>query len=150
MSVKYKLIQDNRSNSTHGGEWYARAVVTNVVTLKQLAEKIERSTTVTSSDILAVLDGLSKVMREELLNGSRVIFDGIGSFKVGMKTTYSNTPEEWTPSRHLKGYRIVFKLETIDAVSNGTRTRSAKALQGIKFEEMKRYNIATAEEDDGQ
>lgn len=141
MSVKYKLYQDTRKTSPNQGKWYARATVSNVATLQSMAEKIQRSTTVTRSDILAVLSGLSDVMREELLSGSRVMMDGIGSFKVGMMSRPADTPEEWTPSRHLRGYRIVFCPETIDNVSNGVRTRSAKALQGIKFEEMGRYSV---------
>lgn len=141
MSVKYKLYQDTRKTSPNQGKWYARATVSNVATMQSMAEKIERATTVTRSDILAVLSGLSDVMRDELLAGSRVVMDGIGSFKVGMKTRPADTLEEWTPSRHLKGYRIIFRPETIDNVSNGVRTRSAKALQGIKFEEMGRYSV---------
>ena len=86
-------------------------------------------------------------MREELLAGSRVIMDGIGSFKVGMKTRPADTLEEWTPSRHLKGYHIVFRPETIDNVSNGVRTRSAKVLQGIKFKEMGRYSVEETPEE---
>lgn len=147
MSVKYKLYQDNRRTSSNQGKWYAKATVSNVATLQTMAEKIQRSTTVTRSDILAVLSGLSDVMREELLAGSRVIMDGIGSFKVGMKTRPADTLEEWTPSRHLKGYHIVFRPETIDNVSNGVRTRSAKVLQGIKFKEMGRYSVEETPEE---
>ncbi len=146
MSVKYKLYQDTRKTSPNQGKWYARATVSNVATMQSMAEKIERATTVTRSDILAVLSGLSDVMRDELLAGSRVVMDGIGSFKVGMKTRPADTLEEWTPARHLKGYRIIFRPETIDNVSNGVRTRSAKALQGIKFEEMGRYSVEEVSE----
>lgn len=132
--------------------WYARAVVSNVVDLYDLADVVQRSTTVTRSDILAVIDGLAEAMMEELQAGSRVIFNGIGSFKVGMKTKPASTAEEWTPVRHLRGARIVFRPETIDIVSNGVRTRSAKALMGIKFEEMKRYNVELPddEQEDGE
>lgn len=146
MSVKYKLYQDNRKTSSFQGKWYARAVVSNIATMESMAEKIERATTVTRSDILAVLYGLSDVMRDELLNGSRVMMDGIGSFKVGMRTRPADTPKEWTPSRHLRSYHIVFRPETIDNVSNGVRTRSAKALQGIKFEEVGRYSVEEVSE----
>lgn len=146
MTAKYKLYQDNRRNSNHQGEWYAKSVVSNVVTLREMAEKIQRSTTVTRSDILAVLDGLSEVMREELLNGNRILFDGIGSFKVGISSKPAPTAEEWTPARYLRGYHIVFRPETIDTVSNGVRTRSARALQGIKFEELRRYGVSGGEQ----
>lgn len=147
MSVKYKLIQDNRETSKFRGQWYARATVSSVVTLKQMAEKIERSTTVTRSDILAVLDGLSSVMQEELLNGNRVIFDGIGSFKVGMSSGPAATPEEWTTTKNLRGSHIVFRPETVDHVSQGRRTRSARVLQEVKFEELRKYNPADSQQE---
>lgn len=148
MSVKYKLVQDNRSNSNHHGEWYARAVVTDVVTTDELAEAIERTCTVTKSDIVAVLNSLSEVMHDELLDGKRVVLDGIGSFKVGMKTAPAANPADWSPSTHLKGYHIVFKPETTDNVSNGKRTRNVDALQGIKFEELRVYAGAPEQDDD--
>ena len=147
MSVKYKLTQDNRRTSKYKGKWYARAVVSNVITLDMMAEQIERATTATKADIMAVLNALSDVMRDNLLNGGRVILDGIGSFKVGMKTKPADTVDEWSPSRHLRGYHIVFRPETIDTVSNGVRTRSAKALSGIKFEEYKQYSRASNDGD---
>lgn len=149
MSVKYKLVQEMRMSSKYKGKWYARATVSNVATLQSMADKIQRSTTVTRSDILAVLSGLSDVMKEELQSGNRVILDGIGSFKVGMITKPADTAQDWTPARHLKGYRIVFRPETIDIVSSGKRTRSAKALQGIKFEELKRYQVGEITDDEG-
>ena len=68
MSVKYKLYQDTRKTSPNQGKWYARATVSNVATMQSMAEKIERATTVTRSDILAVLSGLSDVMRDETDN----------------------------------------------------------------------------------
>lgn len=146
MSVKYRLIQDNRETSKYRGQWYARATVSSVVSLKQMADKIERSTTVTRSDILAVLDGLSEVMQEELLNGNRVIFDGIGSFKVGMSSKPAPTAEEWTATKHLRGSHIVFRPETSDQVNQGRRTRSARILRDVKFEEMRKYNRTDPQE----
>lgn len=140
MSVKYKLVKDTRASSPNNGKWSARAVVTNVVDADELAERIQRMNTVTKSDVFAVLNSLFEVMCDELANGSRIVLDGIGSFKVGMKTTYADTPEEWTPTRHLKGCKIIFRPETIDTRVNGTRTRSAKLLRDIKFEELSLYN----------
>ena len=46
MAVFYKLYQDNRRNSNHQGEWYARAVHTGTVDIDDLAEEMQANCTV--------------------------------------------------------------------------------------------------------
>ena len=40
MSIKFRMYQDNRSNSKHKGYWYARAISPDLVGVKDLANRV--------------------------------------------------------------------------------------------------------------
>ena len=140
MAVKYRLYQDNREKSPQKGKWYAMSVVNEVVDTEILAEIIQRNSSMKRSDVLAVLTELSEVTRDQLLAGNRVKIDGLGSFKVGFSSKPAATRAEWVPTTHITATRINFQPETIDTYSGGKRTRSAAALQGIEFTELRGYD----------
>lgn len=140
MAIKYRLYQDNRVNSLNKGKWYARAVPDEVVDTDMLAELIQRNSSLKRSDVMGVLTELSEVMRDQLLAGNRVKIDGLGSFKVGFSSKPADTREDWVASTHVTSTRINFQPETIDTISGGKRTRSAVALQGIEFTELRGYD----------
>ena len=80
MSVFYRLYKNTNSKSRAYNKWYAKAVVTNVVTTAKLAEIMQRNCTVKASDIRAVLTELVETMRDQLQDSKRVKLDGLGSF----------------------------------------------------------------------
>lgn len=139
MSVKYKLHQNQMKSSSYYGKWFARTVVSDVVELEDLAEKIQRNCSMKKSDVIAVLSELSEVFRDELLNGNRVVLKGIGSFKVTIKGTYADKPENWKPLKCVKRGKITYIAETVDIKTSTTHTRCAKALVDMKLEELKEY-----------
>lgn len=140
MAIKYRLYQDNREKSPQKGKWYAKAVPDEVVDTDQLAELIQRNSSMKRSDVLAVLTELSEVLRDQLLTGNRVKINGMGSFKVGFSSKPADTRAEWVPTTHVTSTRINFQPETMDTYSGGKRTRSAAALQGIEFTELRGYD----------
>lgn len=144
MSVKYKLRQVTTEGSSSYGKYYAVAVVSNTVDMDDISEKIQRNCTVKASDVKAVLSELSEVLRDELLDGSRVIIDGLGSFKVTLRTKTADSPSEWSPSTDLVSAKINFRPETYDQHIAGTRVRSPKALRGLKIEAYKPYSVSQA------
>ena len=108
MSVRYRKVQEKREGNKNYGKWYGRAVVLNNVTTKELAEEISHSTTATLSDTLAVLNELSVALRRHLLNSDRVEIEGIGAFKVGIRTAPANTSADFG-AQNVKGYRINYQ-----------------------------------------
>lgn len=136
MAVLYRLYQLSRNNTKFDGKWYGRAVHRNVVDLDGLAEIIESNCTVKRSDILAVLSELVVTMNKEMLNGNRVKIDGLGSFKICMRSTCADTEDAWTVTKNVKGKYIHFKPETKDTFNNGTRTRTVPLLADVKFEPL--------------
>lgn len=144
MAIKYRLYQSNQEGTTYG-KWYARAVVDEVVDTDDLAELIQRNCSVKRSDVKAVLTELSEVMSDQLLAGNRVKIEGLGSFKVGFSSKPADTRAEWVPTTHVNGTHINFQPETIDTYSAGKRTRSAAALQGIEFTELRGYDDGSSD-----
>lgn len=108
MSVRYRKVQEKREGNKNYGKWYGRAVVLNNVTTKELAEEISHSTTATLSDTLAVLNELSVALRRHLLNSDRVEIEGIGAFKVGIRTVAANSSAEFG-AQNVKSYRINYQ-----------------------------------------
>lgn len=149
MSVKYRLYRNNISNTGTHRKWYARAVVSRTVGIDEIAARIQDGCTVKRSDVLAVLCELSEAVRDELLAGNRVVLPGLGSFKVGLASAPADTPDEWTPARHLRGAHIVFRPETADSYASGRRSRSPKALRGLEVEELPRYDKGGRPKDAG-
>lgn len=150
MSVKYRLYRNNISNTGTHRKWYARAVVSRTVGIDEIAARIQDGCTVKRSDVLAVLCELSEAVRDELLAGNRVVLPGLGSFKVGLASAPADTPDEWTPARHLRGAHIVFRPETADSYASGRRSRSPKALRGLEVEELPRYDKGGLPKDAGR
>ncbi len=109
MAVLYKLYQDNRDTSTHKGEWYARAKTLDTVTLNEIAQRIQDNTTAKKADALAVLTEMVEVVRDYLQKSYRVKIDGLGSFKMSLKTSPAPTAKEFSASKNIKSMRALFQ-----------------------------------------
>ncbi|MBR5035649.1 MAG: HU family DNA-binding protein [Prevotella sp.] len=149
MSVRYKLYQDNRSESATRGKWYARAVYNSKPkTLKQLALKIQENVSVKKSDVMAVLDELVGVLKEWLQDSNRVKIEGLGSFKIGLKTKPANTAKDFSVAKHVVGARVNFLPEVEVDVTTGRRVKSL--LMGLEVEETNKNDVNTDEVAQGE
>lgn len=97
---------------------------------------MQANCTVKYADIVAVLAELSEVMRTELLRSNKVRIDGLGIFKVGLRSKGSESLEEFNPQKNITGARILFFPET---AYNGVGKRSKAMLSGLKLQEEATY-----------
>ena len=134
MAVNYKIYQGK--TQTTNGMYYARATHHNTVSIKELAQTMQANCTVKYADIVAVLAELSDVMRTELLRSNKVRIDGLGTFKVGLRSKGSTNLEEFNPQKNIIGARILFFPET---AYNGVGKRSKAMLSGLKLQEEATY-----------
>ena len=148
MAIKYKLYQDNRAESKNRGKWYARAIYPKTPkSTKDLAQMIQDNVSVKRADVIAVLDELVNVMKLWLQESYRVSLDGLGSFKIGLKTKPADTAKDFSASKHVVGARINFQPEvTIDAA--GQRVKAM--LQGLQVEETNENDVDKDDEGNGQ
>ena len=133
MAVFYRLHQDQSTGTKRSGKWYARAVPTACIGTRQLAEIIQRNCTVKKSDVMAVLEELVEVMKDQMQDSKRVKLDGFGSFKIGIESKGAQTAGKYSVSEHVKGLHVVFMPErTTDSGGN----KSKQFLQGARVEEL--------------
>ena len=121
MSVFYRLYQNNNQQSSAYKKWYARAVVTETMTTRQLAEIMQENCTVKRSDIEAVLRELVPTMTRAMQDSKRVKIDGLGSFKIGLKTKPAASPKEFNVQANVKVLHINFLPETYKDKNNNRR-----------------------------
>ena len=95
MAVFYRLHQDQSTGTKRSGKWYARAVPTACIGTRQLAEIIQRNCTVKKSDVMAVLEELVEVMKDQMQDSKRVKLDGFGSFKIGIESKGAQTAAKY-------------------------------------------------------
>ena len=78
------------------GKWIPRPKTVSCYDAKRLAKDIEKESTVSQTDVMAVLNAIPKVMTRYLAEGHSVKLDGIGSFHLifECKKTGVDKPEE--------------------------------------------------------
>ena len=78
------------------GKWIPVSKTVSTYDAKRLAKDIEKESTVSQTDVMAVLNAIPNVMTRYLAEGHAVKLDGIGSFFLTFecKKTGVDTPEE--------------------------------------------------------
>lgn len=148
MPLLYKLKQINRKFSdgrrdSANGKWYARACHVGEIGTDQLAERVAYSTTVTKADCKAVIEGLIHEMQRSMNESYVVVLDGIGRFKLGIKSRGALEAEGFSVSKHIKGVHVLYQpTYTRDAGTHRTTsdwTNSCKVMEtpknGVGIEE---------------
>jgi predicted histone-like DNA-binding protein len=108
-----------------------------------LAEIIQRNCTVKKADVLAVIEELVEVMRDQMQDSKRVKLDGFGSFKIGINCRGARSAKAFTVNDNIEGLHVVFTPErTHDQAGN----RVKQFLQGVKVEELPENKIDKDEE----
>ena len=124
MSIRFKKQQNKITGSKTFGKWYGRAVSMGRIKMKNLADEISHSTTVTQADIMAVLNELSHYMKAHLQNSETVVLDGIGAFQVGISSAPADKADDFT-ANNIKKYHILYKPE-VTFVANGDVTATGR------------------------
>lgn len=110
MPVKYNLSQKkNPQKPEEPAKFYANAKADGEITLKSLSQEISGgSTTVSDTDVLAVLNEFIKVTKKHLADGKIVKFGDFGNFQITLSSEGSETAEKFT-SALIKGSKITFR-----------------------------------------
>uniref|UniRef100_UPI004025ADFC HU family DNA-binding protein n=1 Tax=Prevotella sp. TaxID=59823 RepID=UPI004025ADFC len=140
MSIYYRLYQNKIKNSKSFGKYYARTIHTDTVNLDNIADTIQRNCTLKCSDVKACLTELVEVMRDALQSSSKVRINGLGMFKINVKSTAASDPGTFK-GNNIVGYRVIFSPEhtvikakgttTADGKTTGTRVNSYYLFEGI-------------------
>lgn len=138
MSVFYKVKEYVNNTSEKNGYFFARAQMMGETRLKDIAERIQRNCSVKKSDVVAVLSEFTEVLRDELQASKRVVIEGLGSFKLGLKTQLVQKATDFKPE-HIKGIRVLFQPEYV--MSQATGKRSVALTEGARVKRYDEYQL---------
>ena len=89
-------------------KYYGHVQAKGDVSIREMAERIQASCTVTKSDVYAVLVALEDVIIDALKGGEIVRLGDIGSFQIGISSKGAVTEEDYSDSL-IKQARINFR-----------------------------------------
>ena len=119
MSIYYRLYQNKMKNNKACGKYFARAVHTDMVDLDDISDIIERNCTLKRSDVKACLTELVEVMRDKMQSSNKVRINGLGIFKINVKSTGVDAPGDFKGT-NITGYRVNFAPEHTVIKAKGT------------------------------
>lgn len=142
MAINYRLTKENREDAKYYGKWYARAVMTNRIDLRGIAEKIQENVSVKESDVYAVLIELVNVMKAELQASHAVVIDRLGTFRAGLSTSPAETAAAWNPATNVRSIHVNFLPEQryLDGTGKGKK-RTSMLLVGAKVQELPKNDV---------
>lgn len=110
MSVKYSISEKNNPlKPEQPKKWYANAKSSGELTLKKLSKEISAgSTTVSDTDVLAVLNDLTKILCRHLENGEIVRLGDFGSFQITLGSEGAETEAKFHASL-IKTKKVTFR-----------------------------------------
>lgn len=80
------------------------------VTQNQLANELAERSSLSSGDVLSVLEQLPKRIAGHLKDGRTITIDGLGTFYIAISSDGAETPEECRPEK-IRSYRVCFRAD---------------------------------------
>lgn len=110
MPIKFNIIQKaNPSKPNEPKKFYATAKADGEVTFRNLSKEIANgSTTVSDTDVLAVLNDLTKILAKHLAEGKIVRLGDFGSFQVSISSEGAEEENKVTAAS-IKSSKITFR-----------------------------------------
>lgn len=104
--------------------YYPQAIVKGKpVETEEIARELAKISTVSNSDVQAVLGDISGVMHAQMKQGKSVHIKGLGYFRYTLDTTGVNDLNDFNFSSQVKAVRVVFTPERV-RTSDGKYTRA--------------------------
>ncbi len=116
--------------------YYPRAItIGTAINTDQIAETLADRSTVTKTDVKAVLTEMADVMSQYMAQGKSVKLDGLGSFRLGLNTKGVKNEEDFDFQTQLQHIKVNFTPETTYPASTGTATRSmvSKNIEWVEY-----------------
>ena len=129
------------------GVYYPQAIVQGApVETDDLAEELAFVSTVSRSDVRAVLGDIARVMNTLMAQGKSVHVDGLGYFRYVLDTKGVENLEDFDFEKQVKAVRVQFTPER-EKSSSGTYTRALVDTKKLEWIEL---NPATEDQDPAQ
>lgn len=107
------------------------------VETKDVAERLAQISTVSKSDVAAVLGDLAGVLADFMKQGKSVRLDGLGTFRLTLDTTGVKEEKDFNFQKQLKAVRVHFIPQREGAITRGgtaTRTLVPSGIEWLPFD----------------
>lgn len=122
MAIQFDWYENPQTSGQHEEKktLHPRLRLNGKVSTAQLRARIQKYSTLTQTDVIAVLDALSRIMGEELADGKQVHLDGIGFFRPNLVSTEPVTEETKRKNTKVKLKGIVYRPDRMlmDEIGN--------------------------------
>ena len=133
-SVTYSVVpRINPREKNDPPKFYAQAQARGDVNLREMAERIQSTCTVTKADVYAVLVSLEDVVKEAIQNGEIVRLGELCTLQVSLSGKGTLTEKEYDDSL-IKKAKIIFRPGTILAGALETLKYSKVPIKYMKEE----------------
>ncbi len=118
------------------GVYYPQTIVQGKpVETKELAEELAFVSTVSKSDVNAVLGDIARVMNTLMANGKSVHIDGLGYFRYVLDTKGVENLDDFDFDKQVKAVRVQFTPER-EKNSSGSYTRALVDTKKLEWIEL--------------
>ena len=139
-SVTYSVVpRINPREKNDPPKYYAQAQARGDVNIREMAERIQSTCTVTKADVYAVLVSLEDVVKDAIQNGEIVRLGDLCTLQVSLSGKGTLTEEDYNDS-FIKKAKIIFRPGTV----------LAGALETLKYSKVPiKYPKETEKENEG-
>ena len=124
MPVIYKSFQSVLANKEGKKLFYPRVVLTGNVDTEQVAKEIAELSSLSTGDSKNVIDNLVTVMTRHLQSSESVTLDGLGTFRLTMKSTMNGVEDPLKVSATQSTLRVRFLPTSKRNLDHTVSTRS--------------------------
>lgn len=137
------------------GVYYPQAVtVGKPVETKEVAERLSQISTVSRSDVAAVLGDLPTVLADLMKQGKSVRLEGLGTFRLTLDTEGVENEADFDLQKQIKAVRVQFTPAREGGTTKGSTATRSLVPTGIEWIELSPSAAATEDpgtgEDGGQ
>lgn len=151
MAVIYKVysLLSEPGNKKSPKRYYPKAITLGrSVRLNYITEKIKDQSSLSAGDVKSVLQNFIEKLKEQLLEGKSVNIEGLGCFRLSLKSKGAEKPDE-VNAKTVESVRICFKAHK-DLRINKTETRASDQLSLISIDDYLRPTGGDEDELEGE
>lgn len=132
------------------GVYYPQAVTVGTpVETKEVAERLAQISTVSKSDVAAVLGDLSGVLADFMKQGKSVRLDGLGTFRLTLDTTGVKEEKDFNFDKQVKAVRVQFTPQREGNTKRGEAITRGMVSTGIEWLPLSAEAATTDDTDEG-
>jgi len=120
MAIKYNVLEIGKPGDPAAPKkFYPRPVHSGEITLENLAADISYSSSLTESDVYAVLQSLVREIPRNISHGNIVRLGNLGAFRLGSNSKGSETEEEVSAANIVRTRLLFYPGKHVKSVIDG-------------------------------